>query len=591
VATVQLRLGQDAEAKQNYHHALETLRRLVAEFPNDADYCCSLARCLSWQAFESLHPSYLEMTEDNVEAFREANQLQEKLVAKYPTRTDYQRDLADNYDSLAYYAFQHERLDEAEKLYRSACTLSARLAKENPTVMVYRLGFCQNLGQLGCVIKDTGRMQEAGEIWYESLERRKKLVADFPGLPQPRYCLGYGYKDLAQWQWAPGLTPWGVRYTGAASQNGAAHWQWDARRLHEASESYRQAVVVQARLASDFPGVSLYRTDLGRSYYELALVLSELRRMHEAEQFCRDALAIRENLARNHPAMMAQYAYEVGLVQGSLGRWVSDRGEPEAALALLDQAIAALKKVCTAEPQHHARNLLPYVCGYRAVALVRLRRFPEAEQVFRELEQTYADALARDPANLVNWICAALLRLQRGDREGYHRICRDMLARFRHTDDPSIAALTAQTWLLVPATKDLAPILELAERAITGTEQNFDYCWFLLVKGMADYRAGHFDRAVDRLNQTLSLSREARYLNTRPLSGMAHAFLAMEHQRLGRAAQARRTLQQEKELMEKTNAKIARDGSPEKAWHNWLRFHLIYQEAEALVKGEGKPRN
>jgi hypothetical protein len=221
--------------------------------------------------------------------------------------------------------------------------------------------------------------------------------------------------------------------------------------------------------------------------------------------------------------------------------------------------------------------------------LVKLRRFQEAQQAFTELEQTYAEGLARDPANLVNWIGDALLRLQRGDRAGYHKVCRGMLAQFNRTEDPSIAALTAQTWLLEPAAGDIGPVLQLAERAITGTERNFDYCWFLLAKGMADYRAGHFDTAVDRLHQTLSLSGEPRYLNTRPLSGMTHAFLAMADPQLGHAVQARQALKQARELMEEPDAKIGWNGSMERAWLNWLRFYLVYQEAETLVNGGLKP--
>src|SRR5262249_46720229 len=104
-----------------------------------------------------------------------------------------------------------------------------------------------------------------------------------------------------------------------------------------------------------------------------------------------------------------------------------------------------------------------------------------------------------------------------------------------------------------------------------------------------DYRAGHFDHAVDRLQQALSLAREPLYLNTRPLSGMAQAFLAMALQRLGRAAQARQALQQARELMEEPYSKIGWKGSAERAWHNWLRFYLVYQEAEALIKGEAQP--
>jgi serine/threonine protein kinase/Flp pilus assembly protein TadD len=565
VATIQAQLGQDAEAKRNYRHALEALRQLAAVYPNNADYRCSLARCLSGMADWTLHPIYFETREDNEEAFREAIQLQEKLVAEHPMRTDYQHDLAESYSALGDYIHGSRRYDEAEKLFRSACTIFARLAEENPTVMAYRKDLCDVLGRLGCVIKNSGRLQEAGEILCGSLERRKKLLRDFPGFPGPRDCLGWGYQNLAEWQGAAG-------------------------RLHDAAESYLRALDIRTKLASDFPTAPKYRANLGKSYCNRASVLSQLRRLHEAEQAYRAALAIYQALARDYPAFDYP-AYNGGWAQAHLGRLARERGEPEAALAWFDQAIATLSnKVWTKETQHDARNLLTIACGHRAVALVGLRRLKEAEQAFKGLEETYREDLSHDPTDPKNWICNALLRLQLSDLEGYHSVCREMLARFRRSDDASIAALTAETWLLVPApTADLEPILRLAERAITGTEQDFNYCWFLLIKGMADYRAGQLNNAVDRLTQVLSLSREDRYLNTRPLSATTHALLAMTYHRLGRAALARQSFQQATELLEEPYPKIGWSWNVEQAWHNWLILHSVHQEAEALVRAEDEP--
>lgn len=150
--------------------------------------------------------------------------------------------------------------------------------------------------------------------------------------------------------------------------------------------------------------------------------------------------------------------------------------------------------------------------------------------------------------------------------------------------------MTAQTWLAAPAAAgDLGPILRLADCAITGTEQSFDYCWFLLVKGMADYRAGHFENAVERLNQVISLGRETRYSNTRPLSGTAHAYLAMAQHRLGHDAQAAQAIKRAKEIMEGPYSKIGWNWNMDNAWHNWARFYIAFQEAQALVNGQADP--
>jgi tetratricopeptide (TPR) repeat protein len=194
----------------------------------------------------------------------------------------------------------------------------------------------------------------------------------------------------------------------------------------------------------------------------------------------------------------------------------------------------------------------------------------------------------------VNWYNEAALRLRRNDLEGYRWVCQEMLARFSHTDDPKIAERTAKTCLLVPdAVGDLGPVLQLADRAVTGTEQNpLYYEWFLLARGVADYRTGDFANAVDRLNKALSLSREAGYhdspgyYESRCLAATVHLFLAMAHHRLGRVHEARHALDQAIELSEQPCPKIGRYWAVTDGYPDWLRFHVIRSEAERLVNGK-----
>jgi tetratricopeptide (TPR) repeat protein len=236
--------------------------------------------------------------------------------------------------------------------------------------------------------------------------------------------------------------------------------------------------------------------------------------------------------------------------------------------------------------------------------LLELRQLKAAEQAFRELELSYHEALDAEPANPWHWFQAAPLCLQRGDLEGYRRVCREMLARFSDSDDPRIANRTATTCLLVPAAvDDLRPVLRLTERAMTGSGPNsygrFEQCnsaeigvyscWFLLVKGMAHYRTGHYDDAIAQLKQAHSLGRESRYFNSRSLTGTAHAFLAMAHHRLGRPAEARQALDQATELLEQPYSKIGWNWNIDLDWDNWLRFYLVHREAETLVKAKRSP--
>jgi serine/threonine protein kinase len=517
VATIQAQLGQDSEAKGIYHHTLEAFRGLADEYPNDPIYRCHLARCLSEMADDVMHPPYFDPMRENEEAFRQAIKLQERLITEDCTCVDYRHDLALSYSRLGSHLHGcYSRYNEAEPLFRSACTILSSLAEEHPTVVTYRQDYCDVLGKLAWLWMHTGRLQQAGQLFGESLELRKKLVHDFPGQLYPRFCLGWGYENLAEWQLV-------------------------TRRLEDGAETCRQGVDIRAKLAADFAGVQVYRQHLAISY-----------RM--------------------------------------LGDSIKELGQLESALTWYDQAISTLtnvpvdetRLVVAREPQLHMAR------GARAVALLQLGRFNEAEQAFEELEQNYDKAVQLDPTFYWNWVCDAELHLHLGDLEGYRGVCREMLARFGHTDNPPWANATAKACLLAPAAvSDLGPILQLAERDFP--EQNLFYCYNVLVKGMVEYRAGHFDHAIDRLNQTLSLGREPRYCNPRSLSGTAYAFLAMAHHRLGRVAEARQALDQATQLVEQPYSKIDWNWSCERIWHDWLIFYLARQEAEKLLKGDASP--
>jgi Flp pilus assembly protein TadD len=159
-----------------------------------------------------------------------------------------------------------------------------------------------------------------------------------------------------------------------------------------------------------------------------------------------------------------------------------------------------------------------------------------------------------------------------------------MLARFIQTDDPKIAWRVAKTCLLAPdAVSDLRPVLQLAKRAVTATQQHWAYRSFLLARGMADYRAGNLASAIDWINQSISLRPATWYYSNRHLVGTAHVFLAMAHHRLGHAEQARQAFHQATLLTNPSNRTSGENEYPED-WYHWMRLQIVRQEAERLLK-------
>ena len=63
-------------------------------------------------------------------------------------------------------------------------------------------------------------------------------------------------------------------------------------------------MAVRAKLVDDFPGVPLYRSNLGLIQLILASVLQEMGRFQEAEQVIEEAWAVLRGLAHDYPAQV-----------------------------------------------------------------------------------------------------------------------------------------------------------------------------------------------------------------------------------------------------------------------------------------------
>jgi WD40 repeat protein/serine/threonine protein kinase len=207
--------------------------------------------------------------------------------------------------------------------------------------------------------------------------------------------------------------------------------------------------------------------------------------------------------------------------------------------------------------------------------------------LWKEAAAVLAGVIELDPSDHLAWYHQSVLLIELRDIEGYRRVCREMLARFSEPNGPpNVAERTAKTCLLMPdAVRDLQPVLKLADVALTGTEAHGDYRWFLLARGMADYRAGRFVEAIDRLKKVLSPSIIVNlYRDT-----MAHLFLAMAHQKLGKSDEARSALDRARELVAQKFPKPDGVGLDD-SWDDWLRCQIVLREAEKVVEGKLQPK-
>ena len=257
----------------------------------------------------------------------------------------------------------------------------------------------------------------------------------------------------------------------------------------------------------------------------------------------------------------ADYVRALELTPAAGDPWWSEGDGIEDEIARSDEAFARVVKL---RPRD------------RRLWIARVLRFATHGQ-WQDAATALARVIELDPSDHFAWYGEAPVRLQLGDVEGYRRACREMLARFGHTDNPNIAERTAKTCLLAPdAVGTLEPVLRLADQALIGTEGRDNYRWYLLDGGLADYRAGRFAAAVARLRKSLSPAAPTMYLDA-----TADVVLALAQQRLGQADEAKQALADARELEQR----FPKVGSLGASWHDWLRYHLLRREAEALLGG------
>jgi serine/threonine-protein kinase len=205
--------------------------------------------------------------------------------------------------------------------------------------------------------------------------------------------------------------------------------------------------------------------------------------------------------------------------------------------------------------------------------------YQAARRQWAKVATALAKVVELDPTDHLNWYWLAPTYLELGNKEGYRRVCREMLDRFGKSDGPDIAMRIAMTCSLAPdAGVDRAQVLKLADSALAADGHPL-LKWFHLVRGMADYRQGEFAKAVDRLRLSLSPGAEVAYRD-----GIAYLFLAMAQQKLGRIEEARESMAKARVVAEEKFPKVDRGQLLGSSWSDWVRFQVIRREAEELVK-------
>jgi eukaryotic-like serine/threonine-protein kinase len=203
----------------------------------------------------------------------------------------------------------------------------------------------------------------------------------------------------------------------------------------------------------------------------------------------------------------------------------------------------------------------------------------------------YAREMAlHEPDTTFRWYQHALLRYAIGDVEGCRRTAEAMRKRFAGTlKDTFVEEIVRSSLLVVDAAADLPQLVELSREALPSRPHSMRY-----LLGTAQYRAGQYDEAVQRLQ---SAATQAEW----PIGLLGYPALAMAHHRLGHETEARHALGEAARILDRwTQERYADQGKYSViqpggdaawplAWWDYLECQLRYREAKLLIDGTPPP--
>ena len=147
-----------------------------------------------------------------------------------------------------------------------------------------------------------------------------------------------------------------------------------------------------------------------------------------------------------------------------------------------------------------------------------------------EFARRYTALSGDDPVVARDCAVAALLA---GDERTYRDVCQRMVTRYAKTTDAIEAERAAKLcFLATNALADLGPALRLARMAVDSATNNL---WFRLAQGMAEFRSGQAEAAIEWLEPALAC-------NELHIATLAGYVASLAHHQLGASERARAAL-------------------------------------------------
>jgi eukaryotic-like serine/threonine-protein kinase len=535
--------GQSQEAEKAFSIGLDIREKLATDFPRVDQHVWDLAACYI-DAAHRLQDN--KRYNEAAKIYERARKFLEARQAQFPEQTEYRAELGRIHNHIGWLLASSGRQNEAEKEHRQALDLYEKLAQVRSKPELnrrHRQELAWTHEWLGHVLTNSNRPQEAEKAFRQVIAVSEDLNTELPS---------HGYIVTIAKEYG-NLATLFIRLS-----------QWD-----KAEPACREALARWQKLAADFPRES-YRVDAGHTLWQLASILSSTGRRDEAETTLREALTLFKGLAADYPRER-HYRQETAFSYRLLCDNCAGAGRAREEADYLQRAAEIYATLLAEEPNSDFyRGELSVVYARFAHHFIRLSQWDKAAAQYAK-----ADLLARPLRD--DAFAYACLHLIRGDSEGYNRFCQGMIQRAGKTEDRFEAFVLARTCAMARKSPvDPARTVQWANQAVAGNQG----AWYFHALGLAQYRAGQFDQALQNFAKANVEAWAYRDLNW--------FGLALVHLRMGHPDEARQSLDKGIQWLERESPPgLAR---PTKILpQDWLEAQVLRREAEEMLKIKRSP--
>jgi tetratricopeptide (TPR) repeat protein len=199
----------------------------------------------------------------------------------------------------------------------------------------------------------------------------------------------------------------------------------------------------------------------------------------------------------------------------------------------------------------------------RAMAYFSLSDFDKASS-------DLATAIRLDPSDYLAWVQRACLLAYLKDTDAFNDHCQTMLERFKNR------FRAAKCCLLMPeAPIELRRIIDAVDSANTSATDMLQ--WFPITKGLAEFRLGRYEQAIDWATKGRDANEEQE------VKIEAELIIAMANHKLGRNDQAQAALATAGGQIEKNPPLLGIGENTDGESQGWLICHILLREANDLI--------